>query len=146
MRAGSGLDGPQQGCAADGERGRVGAEHDFVEQLGVKDAVPALGAFGVAQRRKVLVLVLEVRAAEINPVLADHGLDYGPGGRDVGGVGGNGPIARALHDLLCDQGVQFGACRNLGWFDHRGASLSYRHTGMFVDDQASGVIESFPVS
>ena len=42
-------DSPQQGHAADGERRGLGADHDFIEQLGVDDAIPALGAFGIAQ-------------------------------------------------------------------------------------------------
>src|SRR5439155_18322600 len=51
------VDRPQQGHAADRERGGVGADHDLVQHLGVDDAVPALGAIGIAECRKVLVLV-----------------------------------------------------------------------------------------
>src|SRR3989475_12541257 len=82
------LEGPEEGGAADRERGGVGAEHDLVQQLGVDDTVPALGALGVAGRGEGLVFVLEIRRAKIQPPRWEGGFPRRPRGR--GGRWGSG--------------------------------------------------------
>ena len=113
------LEGPEEGGAADRERGGLGAEHDLVQQLGVDDTVPALGALGVAERGEVLVFVLEMRRAKIHPVFVDHGFHHRPRGRDVGGIGRDWLSRRKPHHRFRDQSVQLAARFDLRRIDHR---------------------------